>query len=597
MRIKTWVNDRVIGFVRSNWPDKKVKPNYTNDSWQTRDWNRWIQVSTPIDDTYIHYEIICDHIELHFELSESKEQGVTGNKELIDYLEKATERDVDYEWVDSSNGCTIKCVYLPKINWIDDLLEKLKKVILKFDNLISEYSRQNKDVIERTKLEYDKTIPLPDIPLPESDVELITLRLEKIFQRYLNIPDYQRIYCWDDNNVKCLLDDLAKHYELSKDTNIPYRLGTIILHYHDGKYDIIDGQQRLVTLSLLLDKLGKESCLMEQKFESSLAQQYIGYNKYLIDNYLSKHIREKGNFAKCILADVEFSVLILKNSTLDLAYTFFSNENSRGVSLSDYDLLKAHHLRFIPDTYEQQSRKAADTWNEMIKKGKENITDNEPYADYEKTLDIYLFNLRHWMRKDYLETEENDRHVKNEFEAAPIMPDLPPFGERFFFNEPIQGGTHFFSYVDIHLQKYKEFVRTQVYVTMHNNFLGNGSIQWYRNAIEALTFCYYEKFGEYCLVDAMILIMRCLLQNRYEVARVQKDTVYQYVAKSEITFMIDQATSPTFFLAEMSNIIKDYPIYYLQDLKPIQRSFRRCFYNTRKELVDKIYVESIKKIN
>lgn len=592
MRIKTWVNDRVKEFVNKNWPNKSVRPNYTNDSWQTRDWNRWIQVSTPIDDTYIHYEIICDHVELHFELSESKEQGITGNQELIDYLEKATEQDFNYEWVDSSNGCNIKCIYLPKINWIDDLLENLEEVITKFDKLISEYLNQNKDILERTKLECNKTAPLP-----ESDVDLFTLSLRDVFLRYLNIPDYQRIYCWDETNVKCLLDDLYNHYGHSKDYRNPYRLGAIILHYHDEKYDIIDGQQRLVTLSLLLDKLGKESCLMDQKFESSIAQQYIGYNKYIIDNYLRRHIREKASFANSILDSVEFSVLILQNSTLDLAYTFFSNENSRGVSLSDYDLLKAHHLRFIPEIFEQQSRKAADTWNEMMKEGKENITDSEPYADFEKTLDFYLFNLRHWMRKDYQETEENDRHVKNEFEAAPIMPELPPFGERFFFNEPIQGGTHFFSYVDIHLQKYKEFIRTQAYVTMHNNFLGNGSIQWYRNAIEALSFCYYEKFGEHCLVDAMILIMRCMLQNRYEVARVQKDTVYQYVAKSEITFMIDQATSPTFFLAEMSNIIRDYPIYYLQDLKPIQRNFRRCFYNTRNGLVDKIYVESIKKIN
>ena len=48
-----------------------------------------------------------------------------------------------------------------------------------------------------------------------------------------------------------------------------------------------------------------------------------------------------------IINQLIFTVLILKESRLDLAYTFFSNENSKGVPLSDYDLLKAHHLRYI----------------------------------------------------------------------------------------------------------------------------------------------------------------------------------------------------------------------------------------------------------
>ena len=38
-------------------------------------------------------------------------------------------------------------------------------------------------------------------------------------------------------------------------------------------------------------------------------------------------------------------------------------------------------------------------------------------------------------------------------EAAIVIPDIPPFGEQFHFNESIQGGSHFFAYVDrfVHL--------------------------------------------------------------------------------------------------------------------------------------------------
>ena len=60
--------------------------------------------------------------------------------------------------------------------------------------------------------------------------------------------------------------------------------------------------------------------------------------------------------------------------------------------------------------------------------------------------------------------------------------------------------------------------------------------------------------------------------------------------------MINQATSPTFFLAELFNVIQDYPIKYLQDMSPIQKSMRRAVIEIKNELNDDIYVESIKNI-
>ena len=91
-------------------------------------------------------------------------------------------------------------------------------------------------------------------PQFSSLVDLEIDKLEKVFTFFLKIPDYQRIYCWEDSNVKCLLDDLVEHLT-HHSGQTPYRLGTIILHYHDNHYDIIDGQQRLVTLSLILHEI------------------------------------------------------------------------------------------------------------------------------------------------------------------------------------------------------------------------------------------------------------------------------------------------------------------------------------------------------
>ena len=587
MRIKSWVNKKVEDYVKAHWPEKKVTCNYTDDSSRMRDENRFIQISIPIDDPYLHYEIINNHIELHFEYSDSKDKGVTApaNQELVDYLEQVSETDNNYEW-SYWGSCSVKCVQLGSINeW--DMLEKLKTIIEYFDPKIRDFLNKNNNEQELLSLNVDNTLS------PTENVDMEILSLKEVLIRNLNIPDYQRIYCWEEKNVKCLLEDLQTHLSQSTD-DTPYRLGSLILHYHDGVYDIIDGQQRLVTLSLLLNNLGQESCLMSQYFEDSKARSYVAYNKYLIENYVRKHISEKNKYVSALLQRIEFSVLMLKNSSLDLAYTFFSNENSRGVTLTDYDLLKAHHLRFIPEFQERQSHKAAEVWNSMIKKGQESVSDNNPTPGYDRMLDTYLFNLRQWMKMQNPETKDNDRHIKNEYEAAFIMPEIPPFGEQFYFNEPIQGGTHFFSFVEIHLAKYEQFVKTTEYITVHDTFTPDGRTIWYRNAIEALMFGYYEKFGEHCLADATVLILRFLLQNRYETERAQRQGILKYASENGVILMLDRATSPTFFLAELFNVIRDYPVKYMQDMKPVQRSMRRMVLECREKIRQEIFVESIK---
>ena len=61
MRIKCSVNKKVENYVKEHWPEKKVICNYTNDSSRMRDENRYIQISIPIKDPYLHYEIINNH--------------------------------------------------------------------------------------------------------------------------------------------------------------------------------------------------------------------------------------------------------------------------------------------------------------------------------------------------------------------------------------------------------------------------------------------------------------------------------------------------------------------------------------------------------
>jgi len=73
----------------------------------------------------------------------------------------------------------------------------------------------------------------------------------------LVIPPYQRPYKWTAKNAIQLLDDIIGAKKENKET---YRVGTLILH-QEGRstYNIVDGQQRTITFSLLLKALGVTS--------------------------------------------------------------------------------------------------------------------------------------------------------------------------------------------------------------------------------------------------------------------------------------------------------------------------------------------------
>ena len=72
----------------------------------------------------------------------------------------------------------------------------------------------------------------------------------------LSIPDYQRPYKWSPKNVNQLLDDIFLNVDKSA-----YRLGTIVINENFDsktntvKYNIVDGQQRTLTIYLIAKAL------------------------------------------------------------------------------------------------------------------------------------------------------------------------------------------------------------------------------------------------------------------------------------------------------------------------------------------------------
>ena len=67
----------------------------------------------------------------------------------------------------------------------------------------------------------------------------------------LIIPDYQRPYAWKIENVNSLLESLFESIDDTTETRVNL-IGNIVLHCNkDGDFEVIDGQQRLTTLTLL----------------------------------------------------------------------------------------------------------------------------------------------------------------------------------------------------------------------------------------------------------------------------------------------------------------------------------------------------------
>ena len=107
------------------------------------------------------------------------------------------------------------------------------------------------------------------------------------------IPVYQRNYDWKTENCKWLYDDLVK---VNKNKRKSHFLGSIVSVYEpsEGNVEllIIDGQQRLTTVSLLflaMYNLIKEGVIIPN--DGMLGTRI--YEEYLIDKYQPKETRIK----------------------------------------------------------------------------------------------------------------------------------------------------------------------------------------------------------------------------------------------------------------------------------------------------------------
>lgn len=246
-------------------------------------------------------------------------------------------------------------------------------------------------------------------------------------KRY-GIDYYQREYRWQRKQAKELIDDLTEAFLSSHLAGNPrnavekygnYFLGSIILSERDGQRFIVDGQQRLTTITLLLlllhrrqgerkDRVALEELIYSERFgerafniavEDRRAIMSALFNGYVpntsdasesvqtivaryqdLDELMQEQSEDIDDAALPYFCDwlIEKVYLIEISAASDEdAYTIFETMNDRGLSLTPLDMLKGYLLANISDI--GQRNEAARLWRERIealrKLGKDEDTD------------------------------------------------------------------------------------------------------------------------------------------------------------------------------------------------------------------------------
>lgn len=238
-------------------------------------------------------------------------------------------------------------------------------------------------------------------------------------EQFFNIPEYQRPYVWGEEQIVTLLEDISKAMESDKKKE--YFLGCMVWNTRMQKtnknieytyQDILDGQQRFITLYLLhgvIRDISTEEKLKEN-VQKKLVQEANDYDNIPARNRIEFEIRDDKDFldihiitqggtngieklesiaknpkSGTSIRNMATGILILKKwweeklnenkekeqayltdfytylsnkvlalylatpNNLDDAYNLFTVLNSRGLQLQVSDILRAQNLRAIDD--------------------------------------------------------------------------------------------------------------------------------------------------------------------------------------------------------------------------------------------------------
>lgn len=349
-----------------------------------------------------------------------------------------------------------------------------------------------------------------------------------------SIDFYQREYKWKKEHVTALLDDLEiKFLSEYKEGHEPqkvqeyahYFLGPIIISRRNGINSIVDGQQRLTTLTLLLIYLNNlqiatlksTSSLRQVDIKSLIFSEKFGLKSFNID------VDERAACMEALFNNSPFNpegitesvrnildryndiVQLfpepLKNHTLpyfidwliecvdlvevvaysdDDAYAIFETMNDRGLRLSSAEMLKGYLLANITDDNQKQQANAL--WRKRTFEFLELAEGDEKEAEE---------FFKDWLRSQYAESiRERKKDAKNE--------DWESLGTR--YHKWVRD-----EHKKLKLIGNKDFAQ---FVLRDFDFYSNIYMKIWKSAIDiapGLEYVYYNSLNNFTLQDVLIL--------------------------------------------------------------------------------------------
>ena len=379
-------------------------------------------------------------------------------------------------------------------------------------------------------------------------IESDKLLIKDVFSKWFRIPEYQRPYVWDTDQVAELLDDIMEARNSNPDSQ--YFLGSMVLLKKESEegstkyeeYDLLDGQQRLTTLFLITAvirdmtppnnearlKTCKETIHQMANPDDNIPERLrvVFDTRDQVKDFINEFVKKENgtnnvdefkqiilnqgkdlsikNMSKAILTIRSFftknniddffpylrsNVLMIYVAAEELedAFRLFTVMNTRGVKLRNSDILKADNLQKITDKTKRLG--CAKKWEET-----------ETY--FGEDFDTFLSHLRTILVKQKAtvsllkEFEDNIYKPKSYDRNTKTYSSLPPL---------LQKGEDTFRFIDKYKKHYEQLFEQDNY-DLINSFEIFNTLLLMQKGFEADYWIapllrYYEKFKANNLMD------------------------------------------------------------------------------------------------
>lgn len=420
-----------------------------------------------------------------------------------------------------------------------------------------------------------------------SEISASIKKIAEVLSQNLEIPAFQRPYCWDDRNVRQLLQDVYDSWKSGKQS---YRIGSTILFKDpikpNSSLQIVDGQQRITTILLVLRQLADtnsfpgESLCSSLNYEHEESQLQISENYKYIEKWINEQIsNEKQEFKKYLTDYCE--LVEIKVTDLSEAFQMFDSQNGRGKPLEAYNLLKAYHIRAMEVELQDTKIECDKRWEDATRYKTNPSDERENKQDILKqVINEQLYRTRKWSRKSdayafdntkiaefkgvsigrqnsvnfvYQNTELLNYIATRYFDSIGL--DVKGLKSRFYPSDPeninpfvlinqnIVNGKCFFDYIETYVEIYKKLFINQrdnsskeltdfrkffeKYCCKYagSNRLGD---TYLREVYKSLIFVLFDKFGEEGLCRYSETLYVLIYRLRLEKKQVKYNSVAKY---------------------------------------------------------------------